>query len=419
MALTEDRVSIHGEMTDITTRVLIAGGGVAALEATLALQALAADRVRIEVVAPEESFVYRPLAVAEPFGAGHVHRFPLAALVEAAGASLRPGLVTSVDPDRRLVRTRDRAELPYDALLLALGARPQQALPGALTFRGPEDGPALASVLDQALARKVRSLIFALPGGVSWPLPLYELAFLTQGWLANRGAADVEVSIVTPEEAPLAVFGAEASEAVAGMLDARGIAYRLRTTPMRVDGRILRLAPDGRMAAGAVVALPRLMGPRLAGIESDASGFVPTDEHGRVGSEVDVYAAGDLTQFPLKQGGIAAQQADAAAAAIAVQAGAAVDAPPFRPILRGLLLTGDRPSFLRTEVAKAGSVVAVEPLWWPPAKIVGRHLAPFLAEHLGLSVDAPSPPVGSVIRVERELRAKAGYAPVSKTSNRS
>ena len=406
-------------MAKTSTRVLIAGGGVAALEATLALQALASDRVRVQVVAPEESFAYRPLAVAEPFGAGHVQRFPLAALVEAAGASLSPGLVTSVDPDRRLVRTRQGAELPYDALLLALGARPQQALPGALTFRGPEDGRALASLLDQALARKVRSLVFALPGGVSWPLPLYELAFLTQAWLEKRGVADVEVSIVTPEEAPLAVFGAEASEAVAGMLDTRGIAYRLGITPTRVDGRILRLAPDDRMAAGAVVALPRLVGPRLAGIVSDAGGFVPTDEHGRVGSEVDVYAAGDLTQYPLKQGGIAAQQADAAAAAIAAQAGAAVDPAPFRPVLRGLLLTGDRPSFLRTEVAKAGSLVAFEPLWWPPAKIVGHHLAPFLADHLGLSVDAPSRPVGSAIRVERELDADAGYAPVSETSNRS
>jgi sulfide:quinone oxidoreductase len=390
-------------MTDTQTRVLIAGGGVAALEATLALQAVASDRVRIQVVAPEESFTYRPLAVAEPFGAGHVHRFPLAALVEAAGASLRPGLVTSVDPDRRLVRTRDGAELPYDALLLALGARPQQALPGALTFRGPEDSRALASVLEQALARKVRSVVFALPGGVSWPLPLYELAFLTRAWLTDRGAADVEVTIVTPEEAPLAVFGPEASEAVAGMLEARGMTYRLRTTPKRVDGRILRLAPDDRMAAGAVVALPRLVGPRLAGIVADAHGFVPTDEHGRVGSEVDVYAAGDLTQFPLKQGGIAAQQADAAAAAIAVQAGAAVDAAPFRPILRGLLLTGGRPSFLRAEVAKAGSSVAVEPLWWPPAKIVGRHLAPFLATHLGLSADPPELPGGSAVSVEREL----------------
>ena len=51
----------------------------------------------------------------------------------------------------------------------------------------------------------------------------------------------------------------------------------------------------------------------------------------------DVYAAGDMTTFPLKQGGIAAQMADAAASAIAVRAGVPVAQHPFRPVIRGLL----------------------------------------------------------------------------------
>jgi sulfide:quinone oxidoreductase len=403
-------------MTDTTTSVLIAGGGVAALEAALSLQAVARDRVTVEIVAPEETFAYRPMAVAEPFGAGHVHHFALRDLAEAAGASLRTGLVTSVEPDRSIVRTRDGADLSYDALLLALGARPRVAVPGALTFRGPEDSTALSTLLDQALAGAVRSLVFAVPAGASWPLPLYELALLARAFLNERGAPGVDVTIVTPEETPLAVFGTEASEAVAAMLESHGIECRTRTTPVSFEDRILRLAPEGRVAAGAVVALPRLEGPRLAGIVSDTNGFVPTDEHGRVGSEVAVYAAGDLTQFPLKQGGIATQQADAAAETIAAQAGADVEPAPFRPVLRGLLLTGDRPSYLRAEVAKAGSVVAVEPLWWPPAKIVGRHLAPFLASRLGLETDPPARPAGSVIRVEREL---GDYAPDSEASTRS
>ncbi len=38
-------------------RVLIAGGGVAALEATLALRTLAEERVAITLVAPESDFV--------------------------------------------------------------------------------------------------------------------------------------------------------------------------------------------------------------------------------------------------------------------------------------------------------------------------------------------------------------------------
>ena len=54
----------------------------------------------------------------------------------------------------------------------------------------------------------------------------------------------------------------------------------------------------------------------------------------------DVFAAGDIANFPIKQGGLAAQQADAAAEAIAAEAGAQVDPQPFKPVLRGILLTG-------------------------------------------------------------------------------
>ncbi len=353
------------------------------------LIALAERRVAITLVAPESDFVYRPLAVAEPFRVGEVERFPLRPLVEAAGAELRQGRVAAVDPDRRLVVTAEQEELPYEVLLLALGAVPREALPGALTFRGPEDGPALAALLERAVDGELRSFVFALPAGVSWPLPLYELALLTGSYLTDRGTMGIELTLVTPEEAPLGLFGTRASEAIGELLEARGIGLQLRATPVSFEEGLLRLAPEGQIKTAAVVALPRLEGPRLAGIPCDPNGFVPTDEHGRVGSEVDVYAAGDLTQFPLKQGGIATQQADAAAASIAAQMGADVEPAPFKPVLRGLLLTGMVPRYLRSEVGTADSVADTEALWWPPAKIVGRYLAPFLAQRLGLPETPP------------------------------
>ena len=383
--------------------VLIAGGGVAALEATLALRALAEDRVAITLVAPESDSVYRPLAVAEPFRVGEVRRFPLRPLVNAAGAELRQGSIAAVDPDRYVaIAEGGQEELPYQVLLLALGAVPRAALPGALTFRGPEDGPALAALLEQALEGQLRSLVFALPAGVTWPLPLYELALLTGTLFTDRGTTGLELTLVTPEEAPLGLFGSRASEAIRELLETRGIALRTHSTPMSFEEGALRLAPEGEIEGAAVVALPRLEGPRLAGVPCDPQGFVPTDEYGRVGSEVDVYAAGDLTQFPVKQGGIATQQADTAAASIAARVGADVEPIPFKPVLRGLLLTGMVPRYLRAQVGTADSVADTEALWWPPAKIVGRYLAPFLAERLGLP-ETPPRTGAEDVSVELEL----------------
>ena len=67
-------------MTHAPHRVVVAGGGVAGLEALLALHALAGDKVDLTLVSPTPDFVYRPLAVAEPFALGHQRRTPLAHL---------------------------------------------------------------------------------------------------------------------------------------------------------------------------------------------------------------------------------------------------------------------------------------------------------------------------------------------------
>ena len=375
--------------------VLIAGGGTAALEAMLALRALAEERVDVELLAPEEEFYYRPLAVAEPFGDAHAERFELPGLAEAAGARFRLGALAGVVADRHRVRTSDGARLEYGALLIACGARPQEGLPGALTFRGPEDVAAFGSVLEDLASGAARSVLFALPAGLAWTLPLYELALLTAAYLARLGVRGVEIGIVSHEDAPLALFGYPASEAVRELLDSRGIAFHARSYPARVEAGELVLVPAGAIRADRVVALPRLRGPALAGVPHDGEGFIPTDPSGRVDELADVYAAGDATAFPVKQGGIAAQQADAAAETIAARAGAPITPVPFRPVLRGLLLTGAAPGFLRAEIGggHGPSDFGSEPLWWPPSKVAGHYLAPFLASHLGLTVPA-APPVG-------------------------
>jgi sulfide:quinone oxidoreductase len=389
-------------------RVLIAGGGVAALEATLALRTLAIDAVSIELVAPEEDFTYRPLAVAEPFHVGEMRRFPLRQLVEAAGAGYTRGALAGVAPDRRVATLSDGQELSYDVLLLALGARPREAVTNAITFRGPQDRARMVDLLERASAGTLRRIVFAVPAAVWWPLPLYELALLTADYLVDRGTRGVDITLVTPEESPLALFGGEASHAVRELLESRGIHVETRVAPVRLDEGELQLLPDRRIKADEVVALAQLEGAPPIGVPHDGAGFVPTDAHGHVAGLDRVYAAGDLTQFPIKQGGIAAQQADAAAEAIAAEAGVALEPAPFRPVLRGLLLTGSFPRYLLSEPGRPRSVVDTEPLWWPPAKIVGRYLSPFLAVQLGLSVGPADAEFEDAVRVEVEVDLEPG-----------
>src|SRR6266516_4734963 len=360
-------------------RVLIAGGGIAALEAALALRALAEERVELELLAPEPQFWYRPLAVVEPFGLGRVHGLELVELAAKVGAQVTLGALAAVEPDRHIARTAAGGEIEYDVLVVASGARPTAAIDGAFTFRGPADSDAFGKLLAELGAGKVDRLVFAVPGGVTWPLPLYELALMTATFAEERETAP-DLMLVTPEDAPLAI-----------------------------DEGQLEVSPGEAIAVDRVVALARIDGAPIAGLPHDRHGFIPTDAHGRVDGVADVYAAGDVTAFPVKQGGLAAAQADAVAAAIAAGAGADIAPQPFRPILRGLLLTGRAPTYLRAELAGGHgetSVAHSEPLWWPPGKVAGKHLAPFLADWAGVIL-APVEPAGAV-RVEVDLSSSNG-----------
>src|SRR5262245_10544830 len=321
-------------------RVLVAGAGVAGLEAALALRALAGERVSVEVVAPEPLFVYRPMAVAEPFRKGEVRRFPIDRLVAAAGAHYRHDVLAAVDSDEKYLRLNSGDSLDYGMLIVAIGARPTEAVPGAMTFRGEPDVAALAALLARATAGELKRIVFAIPTDVSWPLPLYELALLTRESLVDHLTRGVELVLVTAEERPLALFGERASDAITRLLTIRDVHLETGRRPRIYADGVLRHADGSDLAADAVVASPRLRGRVIEGLPQDDQGFIATDELGRVTGLSDVYVAGDLTQGSIKQGGIAAQQADAVASAIAAELGAPVQPTPMRPVLRGLLLTG-------------------------------------------------------------------------------
>lgn len=362
-------------------RIVVAGGGVAALEGVLALHESVGPHVDIDLVSSESDFVYKPLAVGEPFGVSGAWHMPLSDFVRNR-AALRPGRLASVDTERKVAVLDDGQALPYDALLVAVGARRREWLEGALHFGGPETAGEFADLLQELREGIISRIAFVVPAATSWTLPLYELAILTAAHAQEHELPGVEITIVTPEPEPLAVFGPTAGAAVSILLRERGIELRTARYPGRFEWATLPLQPTGVVHPDRIVTMPRLAGWEIPGLPADPDGFIPVDDHGAVFGAPGVYAAGDGTAFPVKQGGLAAQQADAAAAAIAESLGAAVTAEPFKPVLRAQLLTGLTPVYLRTSIdprEDEATTVGRRPMWWPPSKIAGRHLAPILA----------------------------------------
>ena len=371
-------------------RLVVAGGGVASVEALLALDDVAPGALDTVLLAPGRAFGPPPDTVGEATGGAPAARYDLAGIAADLGVELVEDTLDGVDARERRTVTGSGKELAYDALLVALGALPGPVLPGAIRFAGARDVATVRSALDALPQDRRATIAFVATGGVGWTLPLYDLACLA----AARAAADGlerDVVIVTAEAEPLGVFGHAAARAVSGHVTSLGITVHTGSLAESVSEGRLWLATGGSVAADVVVALPEPVGPGIPGLPVDGRGFIPVDRFGRVTGIDAVWAAGDVTSRPLKQGGLAVQQADTAATSIAAWAGATIEPQPYEPVLRGLLLTGADPRYLRRAPSSTvPSASAMRPLWSLDAKIAGGRLARYLDTHPELRLEPPT-----------------------------
>jgi sulfide:quinone oxidoreductase len=263
-----------------TLKVLVAGGGVAGLEACLALRDLAGDRVECTLLSPDDDFVYRPMAVAEPFARGRVQREPLARIAEDAGARLVRGALAEVDDRAREVVTAAGDRVPYDALVVAVGAGSEPAFPRVPTWTPESDPEVFGGLLRDIEEGYAKRVAFVVPVGVAWPLPAYELALMTIGEAREMGQHDVEVIVVTPEHAPLSLFGEVASGAVADELRQAGVQLRTGVVARREGGELLLEPGGGRLDVQRVYAVPRIVGAGIEGVATDEDGFIRAADDG-------------------------------------------------------------------------------------------------------------------------------------------
>jgi sulfide:quinone oxidoreductase len=363
-------------------QVVIVGGGVAALETALALQRLSPERTARTIVAPNADYVVQAQTVREPFALPAADRYPLASIVGDAGATLVAEALARVDAAARTITTTEGAVIPYDSLVLALGASPRTRYEHAVTVAPHAMAPTLRGVLDDIDAGTIRSIAFLTPTGPSWPLPLYELAYLTARHARERGIR-LATTLVTPEDVPLSLFGSAASRAIERLLLDGGVdVVASSEAEVPNPGEFVLSPGERRVHVDRIIALPELLGPAIPGTPHDAHGFLPVDPHGRVIGVEGIYAAGDATSYRIKHGGFSAQQADAVASLIASTIGEDVEAHPVGGDLRGMFITGGAPLFFsaRFEGGHAyDSTVTPEPTVEPERKISARYLSEYLA----------------------------------------
>ena len=388
-------------------RVVVAGGGIAAAEVLLALRDLAADRVSLTLVSPSDELVIPALSVAEPFALGHAQRYALVDLLTRVAGDLVAGALATVDAPQREIHLTDGQTLGFDALVIAIGARPVARVEHATTWWPGGDPDTLGGLLRDLEEGYTKRVAFVIPPGAVWPLPLYELALMTAREVSGMGIDDAQFTVITPEAVPLTLFGSATSRALREELDRAGVGLHTATVARVAPADPLEvvLQPSIRkLGVDRVVALPGVDGPRVSGTTHNDAGFILVGPQGRMHGADSVWAAGDAIAYPVKFGGLASQQADAVAAQIAAHAGVKTTDAPAPLKLRGVLMTGATPRAMGAAAVAAPS--GHRPLWRPEAKVFGTYLTPYLqslapapeagAAHTdGLIVEATLPEVGS------------------------
>jgi len=379
-------------------RVVVVGGGIAGAEVLLALGDLAGDRISLTLVSPGAELVLPALSVAEPFGLGRAQRFSLTDLLARVDGDLVVGSLAAVDRQERQIRLADGATLGFDALVIATGARAVARVEHATTWwpRGdPETFGGLLRDIEEGYTRRVA---FVIPPGAVWPLPLYELALMTAREISGMGIDGAELTVITPEAVPLALFGSAAARAVREELARLGIRLEVATLARVRPAAPLEVVLQPtirRLSVDRVVALPGVDGPRIPGTTQNHAGFILVGPGGLMRGSKSIWAAGDAIAYPVKLGALASQQADAVAGEIAARVGVQTPARPAGLKLRGVLMTGAAPRAVGSGTSSAET--EHRPIWRPEDKVHGAYLTPYLHNLSPTIVPGGNPAEGVIV----------------------
>jgi sulfide:quinone oxidoreductase len=370
-------------MSNQPFRVVIAGGGVAALEALLCLAQAGLDHIELTLIAPEQSLSYRPASTAQPFVLHPEHSLRLDSIAGDVGAHLVHDAVARVDDAGQRLLTRDGDLIAFDALLLAVGARWSHGLKHGLAWMRDESSTReWANLLRDLEHGAVERLAFVVPARAGWPVDAYELALIASAASRDAGRSP-RIDLLTAEPAPLAALGREAGEAVGAALEAAairllaGVEVRDRGSADGPGPITLELGSGEHLAFDRVVSVPVATGWVVGGVPHDEHGMLPVGRDGRVRGTRRVWAAGDVTTLSVKHGLLAVGQAEAAARAIAADAGAVVGDEAWEPRLRGILSPPERALSQSVWVREGEPLTHC--LWWPPGRVTGPRLAPYIA----------------------------------------
>jgi NADH dehydrogenase len=342
-------------------KVLVLGGGFGGVTATRRLERLFAGRddVEITLVSRDNSFVLTPLLFEACSGTLELRHCAQPIRPVLRRARFIEAMVNEVDVGRRLVRATAfqgaAYELPYDQLVVALGASTNQTLiPGsaaAFTFKTMADALALRNNLIEQLERADATsdpadrrgclTVVIVGGGLVGIELLGELTAFADDVLRYYPRIrrdELRFYLFEAGARILPEVDLKLADTAARILRRRGADIRAATPVRSIEPRWVHLA-DEVIDAGTIVLaagiVPSAVAARIP-VAHDSRGRVAVDATMRSVSHAEVWALGDCATIPGPDGHpypALAQHAVREARHLAQNVAAAVDGRALAPFV--------------------------------------------------------------------------------------
>ena len=286
-------------------KVLIIGGGFAAITAAETLAASAGDEHEITVVSKSPDFTFYPAIVPMVFGDFRPDeiRFDLGGKLAERNIRFVQGEVRAIDIKGRTVEVAadERVStLSFDYLLVAVGRRLVTGnVPGLADYAHNLLSVDAALKFKEAIsAFESGSIVVGLCPGATLPVPVCESALaLAKRFETEMTRGDVSVTVVVPTTLDQAFEGAALFRDVEDEFDRKGIRLVSDFAVTRVDADRISSALGASLNYDLLMLIPPFAGHLSLtnlGTVANVSGFANVNSLMQVDGLDRIYAAGDI-----------------------------------------------------------------------------------------------------------------------------
>ncbi|MEN3044049.1 MAG: FAD-dependent oxidoreductase [Candidatus Hydrothermales bacterium] len=307
------------------TKVVIVGGGFGGLEVASYLLYKLTKKVDITLVSDKDYFLFKPNTIYIPFGKDPKElMFSYLDAAKKLGVNFLKATLLDVDPSKQKVYV-DEKTLDYDYLVIAVGAKmTPEEISGlseyANTIWTPEEmlklRESINKLIDGAKEGKRQEVLFLVPPNNKCSGPLYEIVFMLDTYLRKKNVRDmVNIVYTTYERSFIQAFGPRLHNLVSQEFEKRKITGYTEYVVEKVEPKEVKYKNGKSLPFDLLISFPPYFSSvKLSNLKTDERGFIKTKFDTRQTVDYpNIYAVGDVGDFPVKQAFLALLQGDTVA----------------------------------------------------------------------------------------------------------